>query len=227
MWIDNLVNVGDIVGDMIDNNLVSLTLDLGMENCWECQLADQFGDSLFVVENGHPIGVDSFSGLMRIDGGDAEKVRRFLKSNGHPVVLKDFDREAGIYHFRDENSVLSAPLVNVDCLLEWPVRLSKDFKRLRVLLCEEDVDDLVAGVEDIGVDVLKMSKIRRGVEFGDIFTLKQREILKPTIELGYYDFPRKISLNNLSKRVGVSPSTLCVHLQKIESRVFGSDMKFF
>ena len=92
---------------------------------------------------------------------------------------------------------------------------------------EDNVDDLVAGVEGVGANVLKMSKIRRGVEFGDLFTLKQREILEPTIELGYYDFPRKISLNDLSKKVGVSPSTLCVHLQKIESRVFWSDLRFF
>ena len=212
---------------MIDNNLVLLTLDLGMENCWECDLADKFENSSFIVENGHPIGEDSFTGLMRIEGGDMGKVKRFLKRRDGSVSLKDFDKEARVFHFRDENSVLSAPLVSVDCSLEWPVRLNGDFKRLRVLLGEEDVDDLVAGVEDCGVDVLKMSKIRRGVEFGDLFTTKQRSILEPTIELGYYDFPRKISLNDLSKQVGISPSTLCVHLQKIESRVFGSDLRFF
>lgn len=212
---------------MIDNNLVLLTLDLGMEDCWECQLADRFENNTFVVENGHPVGHDSFSGLMRIEGGETGKVRGFLKRNGHSVALKDFDKEARVFHFCDEDSLLSAPLVNIPCSLEWPVRLNGDFKRLRVLLGEDDVDDLVAGVEDVGADVLKMSKIRRGVEFGDLFTLKQREILEPTIELGYYDFPRKINLNDLSKKVGVSPSTLCVHLQKIESRVFGSDLRFF
>ncbi len=227
MGIKSLVNIGDVVVDMVDNNLVLLTLDLGMENAWECKLADRFDSSSFVIENGHPVSGNSFAGLMRIEGGDISKVRRFLKSTGHSVILKDFDKEARVFHFRDENHILSAPLVNVDCSLEWPVRLNGDFKRLRVLLGEDNVDDLVAGVEDCGVDVLKMSKIRRGVEFGDLFTLKQREILEPTIELGYYDFPRKISLNNLSKQVGISPSTLCVHLQKIESRVFGSDLRFF
>jgi DNA-binding Lrp family transcriptional regulator len=212
---------------MVDNNLVLLTLDLGMEDAWECELADRFDSSSFVIENGHPVSGNSFAGLMRIEGGDIGRVKRFLNKREIPIRLKDFDKEARVFHFRDENAILSAPLINVDCSLEWPVRLNGDFKRLRVLLGESDVDDLVAGVEDCGVDVLKMSKIRRGVEFGDLFTLKQREILEPTIELGYYDFPRKISLNNLSKQVGVSPSTLCVHLQKIESRVFGSDLRFF
>ncbi len=212
---------------MVNNNLVLLTLDLGLEKSWECELANRFDNGMFVIEDGHPIGEDKFSGLMRMDGGDVRQVRSFLKRNGHKVSLQDFDKEAKVFHFRDEDHSLSAPLVQVDCALEWPVRLSGDFKRLRVLLGEDKVDDLVAGVEDTGADVLKMSKIRRGVEFGDLFTLKQREILEPTIELGYYDFPRKISLNELSKKVGVSPSTLCVHLQKIESRVFGSDLKFF
>jgi len=225
--IESLVNIVYVVVCMVENNLVLLTLDLGMDNCWECKLANQFDSSSFVVENGHPVGMTSFAGLMRIESGDSGKVRRFLQKNNFPVSLKEFDREAKVFHFRDDNSILSAPLVNVDCSLEWPVRLNGDFKRLRVLLGEDNVDDLVAGVEGVGANVLKMSKIRRGVEFGDLFTLKQREILEPTIELGYYDFPRKISLNDLSKKVGVSPSTLCVHLQKIESRVFGSDLRFF
>ncbi len=212
---------------MIDNNPVLLTLDLGMDDSWECQLADKFEDSSFVMEGGHPLGENSFAGFMRIEGGDVGKARRFLKGNGHSVSLRDFDSEASVFHFHDGRSALSAPLVNIPCSLEWPVRLNRDFKRLRVLLGENDVEDLVTGIEDTGADVLKMSKIRRGVEFGDLLTLKQRDILGPTIELGYYDFPRKISLNKLSEKVGISPSTLCVHLQKIESRIFGSDLRFF
>ncbi len=212
---------------MVKDNLVLLTLDLAMKNCWECQLADRFEDTSFVIESGHPFGSNSFSGLMRADGEELNRVQNFLKRGNFPVSLSDFDKGANVFHFRDEGFVLSAPLVSVNCSLEWPVRLNGNFKRLRILLGEEDVDSLVVGVEDVGATVLKMSKIRKGVEFGDLFTLKQREILEPAIEFGYYDFPRRISLNELSKRVGVSPSTLCVHLQKIEGRVFGSDIKFF
>ncbi len=189
-------------------------------------MANRFNGSSFVVESGHPTGTNSFAGLMRIEGGEVGEVRRFLKRNKHPVTLRNFDCRSNIFHFRDENSVLSAPLVDVDCSLEWPVQLNGNFKRLRVLLNEAKVDDLIVGIENIGANVLKMSKVRRGAEFGNLFTLKQREILGSTIKLGYYDFPRKINLNDLSKQVGVSPSTLCVHLQKIESRVFGSDLRF-
>lgn len=212
---------------MIDNNLVLLTLDLGMIDYWECELADRFESNSFVIENGHPVGRASFAGLMRIEGGNMKKVKQFLKRRDMPVSLRDFDKEAGVFHFRDENSILSAPLVNVDCSLEWPVRLNGDFKRLKISLKEGDVDNLVDGIEKAGADILKISKIQKGVEFGDMFTLKQREILESTIKLGYYNFPRKVNLNNLSKHIGISPSTLCVHLQKIENRVFGSDLRLF
>ncbi len=212
---------------MVEDNLVLLTLDLGMEDFWECQLANRFEDASFTVESGNPFGADSFSGLMRIKGEEFGRVRSFLSKCKPSISLRKFDTEADVFHFRDNNSILSAPLISVDCALEWPVHLDGDFKRLRVLLSENDVDDLTTGIENIGVDILKMSKVRRGVEFGDMFTLKQREILGPAINSGYYDFPRKISLNSLSEKIGISPSTLCVHLQKIESRVFGSDLRFF
>jgi hypothetical protein len=58
-----------------------------------------------------------------------------------------------------------------------------------------------------------------------LFAAKQQEILEPSINLGYYDFPRKINLNDLSKQLGISPSTLCVHLQKIESKILNSNYR--
>lgn len=38
-------------------------------------------------------------------------------------------------------------------------------------------------------------------------------------QMGYFDFPKRITLSNLAKEMGVSPSTLCVKLQMVLSRI--------
>jgi len=50
-------------------------------------------------------------------------------------------------------------------------------------------------------------------------TSSQRETYKRAKDLGYFDFPRKIKLSELAKAMGTSPSTLCVKLQMVLSRV--------
>lgn len=210
---------------MKNGNLVLLTLDLDMPESWECKLADKFSDSSFLIRNAHPFGENSFQGLIEIDNGPISKIKRFVRDFKLPVRFNEFNPDENLFHYRDEGSILNDSLANVNCILEWPVKLNRKFKRLKVFLNEEDTDDLIVPIEDRGVDILRMSKVRKSMNFSDLFTAKQQEILEPSINLGYYDFPRKINLNDLSKQLGISPSTLCVHLQKIESKVFGSDMR--
>ncbi|MCK4996894.1 helix-turn-helix domain-containing protein [Candidatus Pacearchaeota archaeon] len=210
---------------MNNDNLVLLTLDLDMPDSWECKLADKFNDSSFVIRNAHPSGESEFMGLMEIENANMSKVRRFIKEFSLPVKFNEFNPDENIFHYHDEFSQLNDSLLNIDCVLEWPVKLNKKFKRLKVFLNAEDTDNLLIPIEDKGIDILRMSKVRKSMNFSDLFTIKQREILQPTINLGYYDFPRRINLNQLSKELGISPSTLCVHLQKIESKVLGSDLR--
>lgn len=49
----------------------------------------------------------------------------------------------------------------------------------------------------------------------NLLTEKQTIVYKIAKELGYFDFPRKINLSPLAKKMGLCPSTMSIHLQKI------------
>ena len=74
-------------------------------------------------------------------------------------------------------------------------------------------------------------------DFTDLFiphimpkiTEKQKEAIQLAIREGYYDFPRNIHLNELSKITGVSRVTYLEHLRKAECKIipemFGYSIK--
>lgn len=51
------------------------------------------------------------------------------------------------------------------------------------------------------------------------FTEKQIWIIKRSYELGYFEYPRKITIKELSIELGLVPSTLSVHLQKVMAKI--------
>lgn len=56
----------------------------------------------------------------------------------------------------------------------------------------------------------------------DPLTPRQREILQIAVREGYYDYPRRITLTDLAKRIGVAKSTLSESLMLIERAMLGS-----
>ena len=50
-------------------------------------------------------------------------------------------------------------------------------------------------------------------------TSKQERVLKSALELGYFDYPKRVSTEDLSKRLGIAPSTLNEILRRAERRI--------
>ena len=50
-------------------------------------------------------------------------------------------------------------------------------------------------------------------------TKRQREIVQTAFELGYYDFPRKITLTQLSEKMNMSPSALSEILRTAHKKI--------
>jgi len=61
-------------------------------------------------------------------------------------------------------------------------------------------------------EIAKMNKSRA-------LTSKQERVLKSALELGYYDYPKRISTEELSKVVGLAPSTISETLRRAEKRI--------
>jgi predicted DNA binding protein len=56
-------------------------------------------------------------------------------------------------------------------------------------------------------------------------TARQEEILGTAMAQGYFEFPRRISLTNLSELVGVRPSTLSEILRGAERRILETTIR--
>lgn len=208
---------------MIDENLVMLSLDLDIPNLWENNLVREFPGSTFTIKNAHPLGNDSFSGLLQAENVGYPEMNKYIEENHPSVSLERFHSGSSLYHYITPDKLLPKVLRNTRAILSWPVPLLESGKRVKFILKNYEVENVMTPLEDADIGIKRFSKVRMDFNLKEILTPKQKKILGPSLNHGYYQFPKKISLNELSRKIGVSPSTLCVHLQKIESKLIGAN----
>lgn len=111
---------------------------------------------------------------------------------------------------------LTCPYSSPEAEGKWNL-LVKDSDQLKNVLAELRSKGVKASVGG-------MSDATRGEEL----TPRQTEILQNAISHGYFEFPRKVSLTELSERLGIKPSTLSQILRAAEGKViarYAAEMK--
>jgi predicted DNA binding protein len=111
-------------------------------------------------------------------------------------------------------SVLDSGVLCVNCpynmkgsSISWDV-LVKDSSSLKKLLDElvrEKVPTQIKGVSDASRE--------------ELLTSRQKEVLVRALELGYFEFPRKIDLTELALELMVKPSTLSEILRNAQRKI--------
>ena len=93
----------------------------------------------------------------------------------------------------------------------WSFRIRfpdhESFTRFRELLEEVDVN----------FDLERLADVTSPC--GDVLTGPQREALKLALEAGYFDVPRRTTLNDLSKSLGVSDQAVSERLRRGQARL--------
>jgi predicted DNA binding protein len=82
------------------------------------------------------------------------------------------------------------------------------------------LNSLVTKIKELGcsVEVEKISVLRTAKEL----TMEQERVLQLAFNLGYYDIPRKIKLDDLAKRLEISKPTLDIILRRAQRKVVSS-----
>lgn len=111
---------------------------------------------------------------------------------------------------------------NLDLLWTTPSIVSNDKFVISVVGPQEDIRKFLELVKNLG-EVRNISYHKATYTDHDILSVlteKQKEIVKAAKKYGYYDYPRKITAGELSKKVGISKATVVEHLRKAEERLF-------
>jgi nitrogen regulatory protein PII-like uncharacterized protein len=110
---------------------------------------------------------------------------------------------------------------DLDLIWDAPMLLSSDKVVFSAIGDQKNIKKFIEAINLIG----KATNIsfKKGAfkehDLLSVLTDKQREIVIEAMKTGYYDYPKKINSEDLSKRVGVSKATLLEHLRKAEGRL--------
>lgn len=190
------------------------------------ELAERFGVNVTVADC-KPLGPHRMAFFLEVSGSNVEGFLERLKQEpsvkklyyelggglwAWAIVVADTPAYCGVVQ---KNGVfcLSCPMSYVGEAkpLKWRILVGSrlDLRRTIELLGK-------SGVE-VELDGLRHSNVRL-TSHGSL-SPHQREVLKIAYELGYFDFPRRITLRRLAQRLGVKPSTLSETMRRAQSKV--------
>ena len=106
-------------------------------------------------------------------------------------------------------SFISAAVTEKDCSMAY-----------KLFLTRLGVPRLLHNLSKAGIDY-RLREISSAHPRAEL-TERQRSVLKSAWELGLYDYPRRITNDDLAARIGVQPGTLSEILRRAEKKVIGS-----
>jgi predicted DNA binding protein len=155
----------------------------------------------------------------------SEKIVDFLR---HDDYVYDIDIVKGtpgriIGSLKTRKCTACRTFAGADCFLISAT--SKPDGKLEWTLLGSDtmVKSLLKELKDAEVvaEVLRISRIEEEEEL----TARQEQILQIALEKGYFEFPKKITLRQLAKTLGISPATLTEILRRGQKRVLQEHFK--
>jgi DNA-binding CsgD family transcriptional regulator len=107
-----------------------------------------------------------------------------------------------------------------------PDFLDVDRMKVEMIGKEDEIKKLVHYANKWGDNSFKILGLTsidtKGESLLSKLTSRQRQILLTGYALGYYDVPRRISSDDLSRHLNVDKSTIVEHLRKAERKLIGS-----
>jgi predicted DNA binding protein len=140
----------------------------------------------------------------------------------HPSVfeLSVIEKEENQLKFniKTKDPYLLYAIIKCGVLVDFPVRVEEGFAYWRLISSRDRIDQLLTLFEqkNINFELLRIGIAPYNIEDEKYkLTLDEINVLNKAISSGFFEIPRKISLEELANELGKSKSALSVMLRKI------------
>ncbi len=193
-------------------------LKVTMPDNWVKDVCKKYPDPIKFIKC-MPYGKSGGRGLIEIKGEKTEEIVAEIKK--HPDVCR-----IDVSHLKNgvlgsvvtERCAACRALTGSDCFLTSASSLEDGGVEWKLITgAEGSLSDLIERLKENGCRVELKSAVHLSKK--SLLTNRQEEIIRAAFEKGYYDYPKKSTINELAKMFDISPSTLGEIIQRGEKKI--------
>lgn len=164
--------------------------------------------------------------------GEEKNKKAFLKDLKKNKEIKEIEISGDLIINVSRQPLFTEPVYNPEIIRPNPVIINKEGFHIWDLASfnRKVLENVLKFAEEkLGAKIIsfKQEKIEN-IQFTKMlpnFTNNQRQALEIAINNGYYDYPKKIKMQELAKKMKISYSTFQAHLKKAEGKIIPSIFK--
>ncbi len=210
--------------------------------CWFCDITDRNPDATLVSTLSQVHG-DNITNTIQLNSPDPKKdIERIRKhplvknveiithSSNSALLVVTSSYEAMTYRILHQTNVkmLESPVTKDG--VDSEILLAPSHKEMSELIKRLSEDKDYADVklkkkrylkkeDSPSLNVFRTSGFFDLQSAKELLTSKQLEVFQLACDYGYYEVPKKISIEELAEKLDLSPSTLAEHLRKAEAKL--------
>jgi predicted DNA binding protein len=156
---------------------------------------------------------DSIRGLIRIKAKKIEEQLSNLPLQCDVAITSE--RDAKIL-LKGHSCFVALPILESGCIIT-SVEIKENFVLWQIVCDYDDFLALIQKLEDAKVEFEIVYKGRP--EGKDELTFREEEVLRFAFEKGYFDFPRKIRLEEIAAHFGIAASTISEIIRRGQKKI--------
>ncbi|MFX1236744.1 MAG: helix-turn-helix domain-containing protein [Promethearchaeota archaeon] len=189
---------------------------------WIATIFKEFPDIKMEIQYFLPYDLERSIGnsIVEIMYHDISTILEVIKKHPSVFEFNMMEREETRVKFnvKTKDPYLLYAVIKCGVLVNFPINVREGYAYWRLIASRERIDKLLTLFEQKGLqfELLRLGKAPYNLENNkNKLTLEESTVLDKAIEKGFFEIPRKISLEELATSLGKSKSTLSVMLRKI------------
>ncbi len=186
---------------------------------WLIDFASGF-DAIIKVHDCTPFGEGGAQGLIEISAKaeDADRIIRKLRSRNDLLRVHLTHAEDGkiIVSVVAKEWTTCLTILKSDCYLRDATVLPEAIEWRLFTPGVETLREIMENLKEVGCEVELAGK-RRAESAGKL-TKRELFVMQKALEFGYFDFPRRITANEMARRMNITPPTLSELLRRAEKK---------
>ncbi|GAH20608.1 unnamed protein product [marine sediment metagenome] len=134
------------------------------------------------------------------------------------ISILEKDEKRVRFNVKTKDPFLLYAIIRCGVLVNFPVRVREGYAYWRLVSSRESIDKLLTLFDQKGIEytILRIGNSPYSIDDDkNKLTLDESTILNEALSLGFFEIPRKITLEELANMLGKSKSALSVTLRKI------------